>query len=232
VYHKLVLFDIDGTLLHTHGAGRRAIHEAIVLEVGARVPEGRVRFAGKTDPQIVREMMAVAEPPAAADDARVAAICRRYVQCLAGELDGGGMTTTVYPGVVALLDLLDERGDALVGLLTGNIEEGAYLKLRSAGIPPERFRVGAYGSDHADRPHLAAIAAGRAADLMGRVPHGSDIVIIGDTPADMTCGLGVGARALGVATGPYQLADLQAAGAFAVFADLSAPELVLDAIYA
>lgn len=232
MYRKLILFDIDGTLLHTHGAGRRAIHEAILLEVGTQVPEGRVQFAGKTDPQIVREMIEGGEPPAAADDARIAAVCRRYVQCLARELDGGGLTTTVYPGVVALLDLLEERGDALVGLLTGNIEEGARLKLRSAGIPPERFRVGAYGSDHADRPRLAAIAARRAETVMGCVPHGSNIVIIGDTPADMTCGIGVGARALGVATGPYQVADLQAAGAFAVFADLSAPELVLDAIYA
>lgn len=232
MYRKLVLFDIDGTLLHTHGAGRRAIHEAILLEVGAQVPAGRVQFAGKTDPQIVREMIDVAQPPAVADDARVAAVCRRYVDFLAGELNGGGLTTTVYPGVVALLDLLDARGDALVGLLTGNVEDGARLKLRSGGIPPERFRVGAYGSDHADRPHLAAIAARRAEQLMGKVPHGSDIVIIGDTPADMTCGRGVGARALGVATGPYQVADLQAAGAFAVFADLSVPELVLDAIYA
>ena len=232
MYRKLILFDIDGTLLHTHGAGRRAIHEAILLEVGAQVPAGRVQFAGKTDPQIVREMMEVAEPPAVADDDRVAAVCRRYVERLADELNGGGLTTTVYPGVVALLDLIDARGDALVGLLTGNIEEGARLKLHSAGIPLERFRVGAYGSDHADRPQLAAIAAGRAGAFMGRVPHGPDIVIIGDTPADMTCGRGVGARALGVATGPFPAEALQAAGAFAVFADLSAPEVVLDAIYA
>jgi phosphoglycolate phosphatase len=232
VYRKLVLFDIDGTLLHTHGAGRRAIHEAILREVGARVPEGRVRFDGKTDPQIVREMMEAAEHPATLDEVRVAAICRRYVACLSGELDGGGVVTTVYPGVLALLDLLEQRGDALVGLLTGNIEEGARLKLRSAGLQPERFRVGAYGSDHADRRQLAVIAAQRAAQLMGRVPHDADIVIIGDTPADVTCGLGVGARALGVATGSYTVDALQAAGAFAVFADLSAPAMVLEAIYA
>ncbi len=229
---KLVLFDIDGTLLHTHGAGRRAIHAALAEEFGAAPPEHVVRFDGKTDPQIVRELLQVTNHPGADDAARIAAVCRRYVDLLATELARGDHTTAVYPGVRALLDLLDARGDALLGLLTGNLAEGARLKLESGGIAYERFRVGAFGSDHADRAALPAIAARRAAALVGRELRGAEIVILGDTPADMTCGDGVAARPIGVATGSYGSAALAAAGAYAVFDDLSEPDRVLAAIYA
>lgn len=229
---KLVLFDIDGTLLHTRGAGRRAIHAAILAELGAEAPPDVVRFDGKTDPQIVRELLGVANHPDQHDDARIAAVCRRYVTLLEAELAGGARDTVVYPGVEVLLELLELRGDAVLGLLTGNVADGARLKLAAAGIVYERFRVGAFGSDHHDRAQLPAIAAQRAAVLMGRVARGAEIVIIGDTPADMTCGRGVAARAIGVATGSYRVADLLAAGAYAVFEDLSEPARVLDAIYA
>jgi phosphoglycolate phosphatase-like HAD superfamily hydrolase len=228
---KLVLFDIDGTLLHTHGAGRRAIHAAFAEEFGAAPPDDVVRFDGKTDPQIVRELLQVTHHPGAGDVARIGAVCRRYVELLAAELAQPDHATTVYPGVVALLDRLDARGDALLGLLTGNLADGARLKLESGGIPYQRFRVGAFGSDHADRGALPAIAVQRAAVLMGRVPQGPEIVILGDTPADITCGDGVAARAIGVATGSYDGAALTAAGAYAVFDDLSEPDRVLTAIY-
>jgi phosphoglycolate phosphatase len=229
---KLVLFDIDGTLLHAHGAGRRAIHAALAAEFGAAPPEHVVRLDGKTDPQIVRELLQVTNHPDAEDEARIAAVCRRYVDLLATELARGDHTTMVYPGVRTLLDLLDARGDAVLGLLTGNLAEGARLKLESGGIASERFRVGAFGSDHADRAALPAIAAQRAVAVMGHEPQGAEIVILGDTPADMTCGDGVAARAIGVATGSYSTAALAAAGAYAVFDDLSEPDRVLAAIYA
>jgi phosphoglycolate phosphatase len=229
---KLVLFDVDGTILHTRGAGRRAIHAALAEEFGTSAPEHVVRFDGKTDPQIVRELLVATNHPGAEDAARIAAVCRRYLSLLETELAHRAQATTVYPGVVALLDLLDARGDAVLGLLTGNLAEGARLKLQSAGIGYERFRVGAFGSDHHDRAALPAIAAERAAGLMGRVPRGAEIVIIGDTPADMTCGRGVAARPIGVATGSYPPAALGAAGAYAVFDDLSEPARVLEAIYA
>ena len=85
----------------------------------------------------------------------------------------------------------------MLGLLTGNVAQGAALKLRSGGIAPERFRVGAYGSDAAHRPDLPPIAARRAEPIFGRVPRGAEVVIIGDTPADVACGAGIEARALG-----------------------------------
>src|SRR5437016_11636128 len=102
----------------------------------------------------------------------------------------------------------------MVGLLTGNVAEGAALKLRAAGVNPARFRVGAYGSDAAARADLPPIAVRRAHALLGHSPTGADVVIIGDTPADVTCGSCVGARAIGVATGHYAREDLMAAGAF------------------
>jgi phosphoglycolate phosphatase-like HAD superfamily hydrolase len=232
VLHKLVLFDIDGTLLHTHGAGRRAIHAALLREIAPPAERSRVRFDGKTDPQIVRELLAEVAHADRADEHRIQAVCRRYVELLAMELDAGGCRTTVYPGVPVLLDGLEARDDTVLGLLTGNVADGARLKLRAAGIAPERFRVGAFGSDHHDRARLAAIAAERAAAWMGRVPRGPEIVILGDTPADMTCGRDVGARAIGVATGSYSRADLLGAGAHAAFDSLAEPGPVLAAIYA
>jgi phosphoglycolate phosphatase-like HAD superfamily hydrolase len=231
VLAKLILFDIDGTLLHTHGAGRRAIHAALLAEFGA-VAGGGVRFDGKTDPQIVRELLEEAAHPHSGDDDRIAAVCRRYVDLLKDELAAPETRTLVYPGVRPLLDLIEARSDAVLGLLTGNVEEGARLKLSAAGIAPERFKVGAYGSDHAVRASLPAIAAARAVPLFNRVPRGDEIVILGDTPSDMTCGLSVGARAIGVATGSFTVDDLAAAGAFAVFPDFGDPYQVVRAIYA
>ena len=118
----------------------------------------------------------------------------------------------------------------MLGLLTGNMAEGAALKLRAAGLDPARFRVGAYGSDSARRPELPPIAARRAEPYFGRVPSGSEVVIIGDTPADIACGACISARAVGVATGAYSVADLAACGPHAVFHDLSDTDRVLEAI--
>ena len=119
------------------------------------------------------------------------------------------------PGVHALLERLEAEPGVVLGLLTGNVAQGAALKLRSGGIAPERFRVGAYGSDAAHRPDLPPIAARRAEAIFGRVPHGAEVVIIGDTPADVACGAAIEARALGVATGSYSVSDLEACGAHA-----------------
>jgi phosphoglycolate phosphatase-like HAD superfamily hydrolase len=227
---KLVLFDIDGTILLTAGAGRRAIVAALSAEVGRSEAFDRIRFDGKTDPQIVAEMLEAvgAEEPREAE--RVARLCSAYVTHLEAELERPTTRTTLMPGVPALLDRLEARDDILLGLLTGNLERGATLKLRSGGIDPARFRVGAYGSDAAHRPQLPEIAARRAEPFFCRVPTGSEVVIIGDTPADIHCGQGIAARAVAVATGAYSVSDLAACGPHAVFTDLSATDQVVDAI--
>ena len=230
---KLVLFDIDGTLLWTDGAGRRAIHRALVDEMGTAGPSEGFRFDGTTDPQIVRELLALAGHPEAQDAARVSAVCDRYVSLLEAELSRPAQATRVMPGVpelLAALEPLEAGGRALVGLLTGNVARGAALKLRSAGLEPARFAVGAYGSDSHQRADLPPVAARRAAERTGRTFTGGDVVIVGDTPADVTCGVPIGARAVAVATGFYDASALAAAGAAHVFADLRDTMAVLGAI--
>ncbi len=231
-YSRLVLFDIDGTLLWSAGAGRSAIGRALMDEIGATGPIEGYRFDGKTDPQIVVELMSAAGHPDAESESRISAVCRRYLELLRVELSSRKTGIRLYPGIADLLAAVEQRHDALLGLLTGNLAMGAELKLVAAGVDPARFRVGAFGSDSAMRAELPAIAAARAAPLMGRVPQGREIVIIGDTPADMTCGQGVGARALGVATGRHSVVDLLAAGADVAFEDLSHTDAVINAIYA
>jgi phosphoglycolate phosphatase len=228
---KLVLFDIDGTLLHSGGAGRRAIVAALASEVGSVAAWERIRFDGKTDSQILLELLQAAghSGPPASD--QLQALGAKYVALLEQELERPGNRSRVYPGVASLLDRVAGEASAVVGLLTGNFALGAALKLRSAGIDPARFRVGAYGSDSARRNELPPIAAERAKPLFGRVPTGDEVVIVGDTPADVTCGQCIGARAVAVATGSYSRDELAAAGAHAVFGDFTDTEAVLDAIF-
>lgn len=228
----LVLFDIDGTILLTAGAGRRALAEALREEVADPAAFEHIRFDGKTDPQIVTELLDAVGHPRAADPELVHDICLRYVGLLAVELQQPRSRTVLMPGVARLLDALEVQDDVVLGLLTGNVAQGAALKLSAGGLEPARFVVGAYGSDSARRPDLPAIATRRAAPYFGREPRGAEVVIIGDTPADVTCGRGVGARAIGVATGSYPQSALTEAGAYAAFPDLADTARVLEAIRA
>ncbi len=232
---KLVLFDIDGTLLWTDGAGRRAIHRALLDEAGTAGPIDAYRFDGKTDPQIVRELLSLADHPRAHDAALLEAVCRRYVDHLRAELARPAQATRLMAGIGSLLAALESYeadGQALVGLLTGNVAPGAALKLRAAGLAPERFRVGAYGSDSARRADLPPVAAARATALTGRAFAGPDVVILGDTPEDVACGRPIGARSVAVATGSYDVAALATAGAGSVFETLADTAAVLNAIFA
>src|SRR2546428_462835 len=132
----------------------------------------------------------------------------------------------------AALEPHEARRRALVGLLTGNVAPGAALKLRSAGLDPARFRIGAYGSDSARRTELPAVAAARAAALTGATFTGSDVIIVGDTPDDVACGGPIGARSLAGATRPYDVAPLRATRGTYVSQPLAEPAAVLDAIFA
>jgi phosphoglycolate phosphatase-like HAD superfamily hydrolase len=134
------------------------------------------------------------------------------------------------PGVREIVDAVDAAEDLVLGLLTGNLVVGAEAKLRAVALDPTRFRVGAYGSDHEDRPSLPPIAQARASELLGYEVPGDRLVIIGDTPADVQCGRGVGARAIGVATGGFTVAELQSHDPAAAFEDLADTTRVLDAI--
>ena len=228
---KLVLFDIDGTILLSSGAGRRAIIAALSEDIGTHQAWDRIRFDGKTDPQILVELLEAAGHAGDPEEDRVREFGKKYVSLLREELSRPGHRTTLMPGILPLLDRVELEEYTVPGLLTGNFAEGAALKLESGGIDPRRFRVGAYGSDSPRRVELPPIAARRAEPLFGRVPTGHEVVIVGDTPADVTCGQCIGARAIGVATGAYSTTELKEAGAHAVFTDLSETEAVLDAIF-
>ncbi len=227
---KLVLFDIDGTILWTDGAGRRAIHTALE-EVFGSIGPPEYRFDGKTDRQIVRDLMRHDGYADAGIDERMTVLLDRYVQCLDAELAHPEFTARLLDGVPELLDALEARDDVVLGLLTGNVEPGARAKLRAVGIDPDRFRIGAFGSDHEHRPELPAIAQRRVRELLGVEIPGADIVVIGDTPADIECARSVQARAIGVATGRYAVEELGRHGAAAVFEDLTDTDAVIRAIF-
>jgi phosphoglycolate phosphatase len=226
---KLVLFDIDGTLVWTDGAGRRAIHHALTEVFGATGPAD-YRFDGKTDPQIVRELMRFAGHDDGHIDRQMQAVFDVYVERLRVELRAPGYRPRVLPGVFELLDALEARDDIVLGLLTGNLAEGARAKLQAVGIDPARFRVGAFGSDHEYRTSLPEVARRRFHECAGVEIDGADVVIVGDTPDDLACGLAVGARAIGVATGRYTAEELRRHRPAAVFADLSDTPAVVAAI--
>jgi phosphoglycolate phosphatase-like HAD superfamily hydrolase len=178
---KLVLFDIDGTILLSSGAGRRAIIAALAEDIGIHESWGQVRFDGKTDPQILVELLEAAGQADPRQEERLRALGRKYVALLRAELARPGHRTSLMPGIPALLDRVEREEFAVTGLLTGNFAEGAALKLESGGIDPRRFRVGAYGSDSARRADLPPIAARRAEPIFGRIPTGHEVVIVGDT---------------------------------------------------
>lgn len=226
---RLALFDIDGTILWTDGAGRRAIQRALVEVFGSMGPADHW-FDGKTDPQIVRELMRHEGHDDAHIDARLPRLLDRYVGLLRDELRNPEHPPRLLPGVTELLDALEARDDVVLGLLTGNLAAGAAEKLRAVGIDPARFAVGAFGSDHERRPMLPAVARARAERALGREIPGEAVVVIGDTPADVECGRGIGARAIGVATGRYPVEELARHGAAAVFADLGDTAAVVRAI--
>ncbi|CAN5762797.1 HAD hydrolase-like protein [soil metagenome] len=227
---RLVLFDIDGTLLSADGAPRRAFTRAMLEVYGTTGPIAKHSFGGKTDPQIARELLNLAGLDDDAVDGGLQQLWTAYLRELRFELALPSHRTLVYAGVPELLRALESRTDeVLLGLLTGNIRAGASLKLESAAIRTD-FRIGAFGSDCERRDGLPPVAVERARHSTGVEFSRRDIVIIGDTPNDVTCGAALGVRAIAVATGHYTAVELRQAGAEAVFSDLGDTESVLDAI--
>lgn len=217
---RLVLFDIDGTLLTTDGAGKRAVREALLEVFGMTGPVEGYSFAGRTDPQIVHDLLSAAGLAPAEVERRLPDLWERYLEKLAHDLRTAPVRP--LPGIPALLDRVEEAGgEVLLGLLTGNLREGARLKVEAAGLRFGRFRVGAYGSDHAARRELPALAIERARAACGIEYRGKDVVVIGDTPHDIDCGRHLGVRTIAVATGRHTAAELAGHAPDHVFADLS-----------
>lgn len=212
---RLILFDIDGTLIYAHGAGHRSLVRAMADVFGTQGAHEDYDWRGKTDPLIVGDLMRQAGVPESVLRSRLPECFDRYVRYLEDAL-ADGHRVDILPGVADLVKRLGDRPDALVGLLTGNVEPGAVAKLRPTGLLP-LFRVGAYGSDDADRRRLPAIARHRASVMTGRTIEFAQITIIGDTPLDVDCARACGARAVAVATGQHTVDELAACRPDAVF---------------
>ena len=224
---RLVLFDIDGTLISTGGRAGAALGQALEDTFGTPVPSATYRYAGKTDPQIVFELMALV----GFDRDRVAPLLdtalRRYVDALADALAPG--TVRVLPGVEALLARLAARGDVRLGLLTDNVAAGAAVKLGAAGLD-RYFAIGAYGSDAEDRNRLVPLARARAAGLWDDPFPGGRTVVVGDAEADISCARAGSARAVAVASGPTPRARLAALGPDALFDSLAEPGVLEELV--
>lgn len=212
--NRLVLFDVDGTLLDTHGAGRAAFVRALAQATGVRDELDYLSFAGNTDRNVLEQVMAARGRRWDEDEIRriFAGVAEELGQALrrqpAREIAGAG----------AFLRGLSAAGAAL-GLVTGNIRAGAYLKLGSLGFD-RYFGFGGFGDEHPDRANIArdALAAAQAA---GHWAAGIPACLVGDTPFDVAAGLAVGVPVIGVASGKYGEAALRAAGASLVVANLA-----------
>ena len=213
---KLLLFDIDGTLLTTNGAGRPAVEAALSDLTGQPISTDGIAFSGKTDPQILREVLLHNRADEALLNGRFAEAVEAFRRTMRRVFDPAGVTALA--GARALVERLlgDER--ARLGLLTGNLREMAYLKVGALGLDERHFPFGAFGCDAEDRNALPRIAIERAAAHAGRPFAEADVVVIGDTPRDIECGRLGGCTTVAVATGRFGRDELAA----------HAPDLLLD----
>lgn len=223
--HVAILFDIDGTLLDFHGAGRKSFVQALAKVFGWRDEIAYIHFHGNTDLNVLRQIFAAhgAELTAAKQ--------RQFFAALAEELEqlAVGAPSTRYPGVADLLQALAADERVTLGIVTGNIESTARIKLHSAGLR-HFFPHGGYSDEHADRADIARQALAR---LRAGLPPGADfsaVWIVGDTPFDIAAAHAIGARGLAVATGRSTVAELRTAGADAVFPNLADTAAVLRAL--
>jgi len=224
---RLVLFDIDGTLLSAAGVSASALGEALRRHFGTEGGIEGYDYSGKTDPQIVRELMRPAGFDEAVIEKRMGATLVSYVGLLRARLRPEHVRPK--PGMSALVLALAGDPRVALGLLTGNVEPGARLKLEPMGLNGH-FPFGAFGSDHEDRHLLPALAVERARALTGHFFEGKRVVIVGDSIHDVRCGRSIGVRAVAVATGHTRPDVLRAEKPDALLPDCSDLEQALRAV--
>lgn len=223
---RALLFDVDGTLADTLGAGKAALAAAMMAVYGETGPVDTYDFHGRTDPEIVRGLLRAVGRTDEEVDRGLSQVWPRYLERLATELEARSGVTALG-GVPALLDRIAADGRFACGLVTGNIEGGARLKLAAADCG-DRFGFGAFGSDAEERDALPCVALARASYRYGRTFEPRFSVVIGDTPADIRCARAAGAHVLAVATGRHSAADLAAHDPDGVFPDLTDAERVVE----
>jgi phosphoglycolate phosphatase-like HAD superfamily hydrolase len=214
---RLVLFDIDGTLVHTGGAGTAAFTKTFATEFNLHHGTERMKFAGRTDVSLVREFFKFHGQPETKEN--FARFFAHYVFWLDHILqrNGGEACRGIHEFI---RDLQALPQPPVLGLLTGNVQIGAEIKLRHFGLW-EHFNFGGFADDHEDRNHIAAAALQRGRRVLGQDLQPHEIVVIGDTPFDVRCGKFIGAKTLAVATGGSKLAELQPHAADWTVADLT-----------
>ena len=226
--NKLILWDIDGTLIYSGGVAGEAMRAAMERVYGSASTEARHSYAGKTDRQIILETFAER-----GHDELISTLdhfTATYVEELTGRRDAFLTRCRVLDGAAAALERLT-TADVIQSVLTGNLQPIARIKLDLMGLTGFLdLDSGAYGSDHHRRTELAPIAAARAAQRYGRAFIGADVVVIGDTPHDIDCGRAAGARTIAVATGPFSADALRAHGADIVLENLADTDAVIAAI--
>jgi phosphoglycolate phosphatase-like HAD superfamily hydrolase len=223
-----VLFDIDGTILRTGGAGRRTMNQIFGELWGVENAFDGITADGKTDPMIFREMLLRHEVEVEDESTAIAEIRRRYEAGFGAEM--ATSSAMLMPGVEPLLAALHNRNDVAVGLLTGNLEVTARIKVEHFGLG-RYFPFGAFSSDHEVRRRLPPVAVQRASTWLGRsIGMGPHVAILGDTPHDIDCALANGCTAVGVAAARYSSDDLRAAGAHVTLPDLASIQGALAAL--
>lgn len=225
---RLLLFDIDGTLIWG-GPAKDAFTAAMVETFGTAGDIENFSFAGRTDPEIARGLLAGTGMPPGDVERGFPDLWKRYLAYLEARLPGHPVD--VLPGVPALLDALSAEEGIGMGLLTGNILPGAQLKLGSAGLLGH-FQIGSYGSDHEVRDELPAIALGRAREMWGVDFDPGHVVIVGDTPRDVSCAQREGLRSLAVATGHFDAESLRETGADMVVEDFTDTDEIVSLLVA
>lgn len=215
---KLVLFDIDGTLLLGQGAGARAMERAGRGLHGPNFSLAGIDFGGALDPWIYAQ--AVARAAVVAAEHAHNRFQEAYLLELASELALPTGSPVILPGVREALEGLSAHAAVTLGLVTGNYALAAAMKLRAVGLDPAQFLVGAFGDDAPTRPELVRLALERWA-ARGALASADHVVVIGDTPRDVDCAHRNGCRCVGVATGWHSADELVAAGADVVLRDLT-----------
>lgn len=226
---KLVLFDIDGTIMNTDGGGAVSCQRALETLFDRPVSLDNYKMSGKTDTQIVLELMEREGVGRDVTMGKLNAICDLYIEGLEREVVD--WDPQICLGIPALLDRLSEMSDVLLGLLTGNIERGAEVKLNRLDLWGY-FKTGAFGDRTPERRMLPGIAQRVAEEQTGQRFEQKDIVVIGDTPNDILCGRDLDVKAIAVATGSFDLDTLASYDPDYLFGDLSDTSRVVDAIMA
>jgi phosphoglycolate phosphatase-like HAD superfamily hydrolase len=219
---KLLLFDVDQTLISTGGAGIRALNRAFQKLYAVENAMEGILPHGKTDPGIIREILHSHPVPSLKDGTdgfptSMTAIVESYLEFLDNEIDSTS-SYKILPGIEGILNSLSSRSDIAIGLATGNVEAGARIKLERGNLN-RYFPFGGFGSDSENRTELVRCGAEKASAYMGCRPAPDDVFVIGDTPRDIVAGREAGFLTVGVATGKYSKEELKESGATVVISD-------------